>query len=87
MTEPLSLQQKIVGKLRAVGTLVRILFRLLLHPGELIRLYQRESNVADSVLDIALISLEHEFQERIDALEARVAELEAQGARLPEPIE
>jgi hypothetical protein len=87
MTAPLTLQQKIIGKIRAVGKLISILFHFILHPGDLIRLYHRESVVADSVIDVALISLEHEFQERIDALESRVAELERREVRLSEPVE
>ena len=87
MGPPLTLQQKIIGKTRAVAKLIHILSRFVFHPGDFLRLYQRESVVADSVLDVALISLEHEFQERIDALEARVAELEARLALATDLVE
>jgi uncharacterized protein YceH (UPF0502 family) len=60
--------------------------RFVVHPGDFIRLYQRESAVADTVLDVAVLSLEQEFQERITALEARVAELEAR-LSAPAPAE
>lgn len=80
MAPPLTLKDKLVGKARAVGTLFKILVRFLMRPGELIRLYQRESTAADTLLEVSLIAIEREFQERIDALEARVAQLEEQVA-------
>lgn len=80
MAPPMTLKDKIIGKLRAVGTLLKILVRFLARPGELIRLYQRESTAADTLLEVSLIAIEREFQERIDALEARVAQLEEQVA-------
>jgi hypothetical protein len=76
MTPALSFKDKVTGKTRAVGTLLKILVRFLRHPGELIRLYTRESTAADTLLEVTLIALEREFQERIDALEARIAQLE-----------
>jgi hypothetical protein len=87
MAKALSTRQKITGKIRALGRFVIILTRFVVHPGDFLRLYQRESAVADSVLDIAVMSLEQEFHERIAALEARVTELEGHGAVLPGPAE
>ncbi len=78
MAQSLTLQQKIVGKTRAMGKFLVLMMRFIMHPGDFIRLYQREAVVADSVLDVAMISLEREFNEQIDALAARVAQLEAQ---------
>jgi hypothetical protein len=73
----LTTQQKIVGKARAIAKLMVVTLRFVAHPVDFLRLYHREAEVADSVLDIALISLEQEFLERIEVLEARVRELEA----------
>jgi len=87
MAEAPSTRDKIIGRTRAVGKLVVVLLRFILHPGDFIRLYQREAVVADSVLDVALISLEREFQERIAALEARVSELESVREPVPGPTE
>jgi hypothetical protein len=83
----MTLTQKIVGKARAVAKLLVVLTRFVLHPGDFIRLYQREAVVADSVLDVALISIEQEFTERLDALAARVAELEASRSAAPDLAE
>lgn len=80
MAEPLTLQEKVIGKLRAVRELVRILLRLLRHPGDAIRLYQREALVSAALFDVSMVALEREFQERLDLLEARVAELEERAA-------
>ena len=76
MVEQLSIQEKIIGKTRAVAKLVVVTLRFIVHPIDCLRLYHREAEVADSVLDVALLSLEQEFNERITALEARIAELE-----------
>ena len=76
MVEQLSIQEKIIGKTRAVAKLVVVTLRFIVHPIDFLRLYHREAEVADSVLDVALLSLEQEFNERITALEARIAELE-----------
>lgn len=73
-------------KARAGGRFLVLMARFVVHPGDFIRLYQRESAVADTVLDVAVLSLEQEFQERITALEARVAELEAR-LSAPAPAE
>jgi len=80
-------RERIIGKARALARVTVILLRFIVHPGDFLRLYQREATVADSVLDIAILSLEQEFQERIAALEARVAELEGLGASAPKPAE
>jgi hypothetical protein len=87
MSQPLTIRQKIVGKTRATGRFLVLMARFVVHPGDFMRLYQREAAVADSVLDIAVLSLEQEFHERIAALEARVAELENPGAVAPRPAE
>ena len=78
---------RIIGKSRALARFVIIMMRFALHPGDFLRLYQREATVADSVLDIAILSLEQEFQERIAALEARVTELEGLDASAAKPAE
>ena len=77
MAPPFTPMQKIVGKARAVIKLFVVTLRFIVHPTDFLRLYNREAEVEDSVLDIALLSLEREFTERIIALEARVAQLEA----------
>ncbi len=69
-------QQKIIGKARAIAKLVVVTLRFIAHPVDFLRLYHREAEVADSVLDIALISLEQEFLERLEVLEARIVDLE-----------
>ncbi len=76
MAPTFTLQQKIVGKTRAIAKLCVVTLRFIAHPVDFLRLYHREADVADSVLDIALISLEQQFLERIEVLEARVIELE-----------
>jgi hypothetical protein len=73
----LTLPQKIYGKTRAVAKLCVVTLRFIAHPVDFLRLYHRESEVADSVLDVALLSLEQQFLERIEVLEARIVELEA----------
>jgi hypothetical protein len=75
------------GKSRALVRFMVLMARFIVHPGDFLRLYQREATVADSVLDVAVLSLEQEFQERISALEARVAELESRGSVISRPAE
>jgi hypothetical protein len=87
MDESPSLSQKIRGKSRAFVRFVVLMARFILHPGDFLRLYQREATTADSVLDVAVLSIEQEFQERISALEARVAELEGRGTTVSRPAE
>jgi hypothetical protein len=87
MTDQLLLRQKIVGKARAAAKFLMVMSRFIIHPGDFLRLYQREASVADSVLDIAVLSLEQEFQERIAALEARIAILEARAIVVPDATE
>jgi hypothetical protein len=87
MDESPSLSQQIRGKSRALVRFIVIMARFIVHPGDFLRLYQRESEVADTVLDVTVLSLEQEFQERIAALEARVAELEARDAAVSRPAE
>ena len=87
MSQPLTFKQKFRGRVHAVGRLVLLSFRFLFHPGDFLRLYQREAMAADTVLDVALISLEQEFQERLAELEARVVELEGRLAAAPGPSE
>ena len=77
MAVTLTLQQKVLGKMRALVKLCVVTLRFIVHPIDFLRLYQREVEVADSVLDVALLSLEQEFTERLVALEARVAQLES----------
>ena len=77
MPASLTLQQKIIGKLRAIVKLCVVTLRFIVHPIDFLRLYHREADVADSVLDVALLTLEQQFTERIEALESRIAQLES----------
>ncbi len=80
MAPTFTLQQKIYGKTRAIAKLFVVTLRFIAHPVDFLRLYHREAEVADSVLDVALLSLEQQFLERIEVLEARIVELEARVA-------
>lgn len=76
MASPRKIASKMKSKVRALARLLLVAARFVLHPADFLRLYYRESHVADSALDVALITLEDEFTSRLAALEARVAELE-----------
>ena len=80
-----------MGKIRALLSLIRakvhatfhvtvVSLRFIRHPGDFLRLYQRESEVANSALDFAMMTVEHDLLARIEALESRIAELEAHRA-------
>ncbi len=76
MAQQLTVAQRFIAKLRAVAKLCVVTMRFIVHPIDFLRLYHREAEVANSVLDVALVTIEQEFTERIAALEARVTELE-----------
>jgi hypothetical protein len=73
------LRRKVMAVLR-VGV---VAVRFIVHPVDFLRLYQRESEIANSALDVAMLTLEDEFLSRVQHLEARIDELES-SRRAPE---
>jgi hypothetical protein len=71
----MSLKQKIVGRLRAIAKVSLLFLRFATHPSDFLTLYNRESRVASSALDVGFATIEEELRASVASLQREIEEL------------